>query len=425
MGDTNDYLSVKKQQIIDKLKTIEELEKDDSVFSITPVFTDYQKHILENKDIFDLITNEEMDKKIAGEKEARKVIFLCSCGRLVKNHQIASYNLLVISSAGAGKDYVVSKVLEVLPSESYVKKTRISPTVFTYWHNSKLEPDWTWNGKVFYTEDINEAVLNHDVFKVMTSSGSSATVVIKQKAIDIDIKGKPVVITTTATATPSPELTRRFEFCSLDEGIDQTKEIMKRHSYYAMEGIIPEYNQDLIETLRFLRRVSVKVPFAQEIDEHFPEKNIIMRTKYPRFLDFIKASCAFHQFQRQRDQDGYYIAEAQDYEIARRVIKKLSSNRWLIPLTLNQQKIMKFFEVSPTLESNAQNILNMMKNFMALKNFQRNLGMLVHYGLIELNRKQNEFGRDLEVYRLGEYFKEHNKAFDLPPFEKLNNKKKT
>jgi len=209
--------------------------------------------ILQNPNLFNEITEIEFNKKIVGEIQTRKVIFLCAAGgRLIENCQTASYNLLVNDEAGTGKDYVTGKVLEILPKEVYIKKTRISPTAFTYWHNSTYEPDWSWNGKVFYAEDISENVLNSDVFKVMCSSGSSATIVIRQRAYDIEVVGKPVVITTTATATPSPELTRRFVILNLDSSENQTNAIKKRHSKYAMIGIVPEYNENYKFAMQFL-----------------------------------------------------------------------------------------------------------------------------------------------------------------------------
>lgn len=382
----------------------------------------YVKNYLQDPDLFKQITEDEMDKQIVGEIDTRKVIFLCACGRLVENNQTASYNLLVNSSAGAGKDYVVSKVLSMIPKERYVKKTRISPTAFTYWHNSKYEPLWSWDGKVFYTEDISENILNHEVFKVMTSSGSSATIVIKQRAIEIDIKGKPVVITTTATAVPSPELTRRFEFLNINEGIEQTKEIMKRHSEYAREGIIPEYDQELIEAQKYLKRVKVKIPYANLFHEHFPIDNIIMRTKFPRFIDYIKASASFHQYQREKDKEGYVLANGKDYDLARECIIKLCSNRYMIPLTLNQQKIMKFFEYAPNYSGSAQELLNQMKNFMALKNFINNLGILVHYGLLDKRTELNLGGKEWEIYSFPEFLKENSDVLKLPTFQELKEK---
>jgi len=361
--------------------------------------------ILQNPILFQEITQKELDKKIVGEIEARKVIALCAYGgRLVKNAQVASYNLLINDDAGIGKDYVSAAVLDLLPSECYMRKTRISPAVFTYWHNSIDEPDWSWDGKVFYTEDISEAVLNSDVFKVMCSAGSSATIVIKYKAVDIEIKGKPVMITTTATSSPNPELTRRFVILNLDSSEDQTKAIMKRHSEFRKCGIIPEYNRDFTEAMKYLRRVSVRIPFARLIDRHFPSKSIIMRTHYPRFLDFICASTAFHQYQRKRDDQGFLLAQGQDYDIARGCFLKLCSNKYMIPLTINQKRILEIFEREPGIKGSASMLHGSKMNFMSLKSLIYNLGLLTKYGILQSDVEKDILNRDIEVYSLSESY---------------------
>lgn len=342
--------------------------------------------ILKDHKLFDKITLEEFDKKIVGEKEARRLIFLCANGRLVENHNIASYNLLVNDEAGSGKDHICKNVLEILPKEQYIYKTRITPTVLTYWHNSEKEPEWSWNGKVFYNEDISESVLNSDVFKVMCSSGSNATVVIEQEAIDIEIKGKPVMVTTTATSIPNPELVRRFAIVNLTDSKNQTREIMKRHSEFAKKGKVPEYDEKLIESLKLLQRVKVKIPFADKIYKYFPDSNVIMRTLYPRFLDLIKASASFHQYQRKKDNEGYILAEEQDYEIAREGIETIKSNKFMIPLTITQKKILhKFLETENSERFSLCGTLSYLHsifNFISRNALETNLGILAKYGII-------------------------------------------
>lgn len=393
----------------------QKVKEDKKKYDIVP---EYLNKILKDKELFNKITENELDKKIVGEIESRKVIFLAAQGRLVKNCQIASFNLLVNDEAGAGKDYVTHKTLELVPKEYYIHKTRISPAVFTYWHNKEYEPDWTWDGKVFYPEDISEQVLNSDVFKVMCSSGSSATIVIKQRAIDIEIEGKPVMITTTATATPNPELTRRFQILNLDSSENQTEAIMKRHSKFKKEGIIPEYNKDFIEAQRYLKRVDVKIPFAELIDKHFPKSNIIMRTLYPRFLDYISASCAFHQYQRTHD-EGFFLAEGQDYDIARKAFMKLTSNKYMIPLTRNQKAILSVFENEPKAKLSASQTLPLMKGIIStIATMQTQLHNLVKYGLLIAEVGQDNYGRDLEVFSLAKGISQNEKV-EIPTFDEL------
>lgn len=300
--------------------------------------------LLTNPTLFEHITLRELAKKIEGEVDTRKTIIVCACGVLVQNSSLASYNLLVNSESGTGKDWVTSKSLEILPSSWVVRKTRISENVFSYWHNPRFEPEWSWDGKVFYNEDISNRVLNSDVFKVMASSGSDATVLVHQTPVDIPIKGKPVMIVTAASTSPSKEILRRFTILNLDEGVEQTKAIIRRQAKLAAKGEGIEYDSQLVQALAKLKRVRVKVPFAESLVELFPAGHVIMRTHFNRFLDYVKASAALYQYQREVDSDGFHLATGQDYDIAREAILKTSSNASMIPLTKDEQRLLDVFK---------------------------------------------------------------------------------
>lgn len=374
-------------------------------------------NLLKNPEIFESLCK-EFGKKIVGEEKTCKVIFLCACGRLVQNSQIASYNLLVNSESGSGKDYVVSNVLDIIPSEDYVRRTRISPTAFTYWHNASFEPDWTWQGKVFYCEDISDGVLNSEVFKVMCSSGSYATVTIRQKAVDIKIEGKPVIITTTASGSPNPEMMRRFVLLSLDESPAQTKEIMRRLAQRSSAGNEQNYEADLIYCQRLLKRVKVTVPFSNLLLTYFPQTNIMMRTNFPRFLDFISASTAFHQFQREKDNTGAYIATKQDYEIARECFMKLFSNPSLIPVTKNQKEILEYFKRDTTLKLSVSELYARGVAFITERALETNLKTLARYGILKTEIQKDSLNRDITKYFSNSNFSLSSPLY-LPTFDEL------
>lgn len=377
------------------------------------------RNVLQQPELFDMLLN-EIGKKVVGEQPAIRVILLCSIGRFVEGHQVASYNLLINSDSGTGKDYVVSKTLEIIPVIQYVRRTRISPTALTYWHNAKYEPDWSWNGKVFYCEDISESVLNSEVFKVMCSNGSSATVTIRHKAVDVEVKGKPVIITTTASATPNPEMIRRMVLLQLNEGINQTTEIMKKHAEFRQTGEIPEYDQNLIEAQKFLKRVKVKIPFADKIYSYFPNENILMRTNFPRFLDFIAASTALHQYQRNKDEQENYHAEARDYEIARECFLTLFNNKYMIPLTSNQRQILSYFEANHNLRGSVTQLYNEQGiKFISDRALETNLKQLVRYGILTTKIEKDVLNRDIVVYMINKSYA-HNQKLNLPTFDELD-----
>jgi len=298
--------------------------------------------VLIQQDFFDTVIK-ELDKEIVGENPAREVILLCTNGKNVENAEHTSYNLLVNDESGSGKDHLVKSVGKLYLSEvNFIKRTRISPKVLDYWHTKK-EEDWNWSGKVLYLEDISYEVLNNETMRTFLSSGSHTTLLKDQATIDKEVKGKPVVIFTTATITPKYEMLRRINILNLDTSKNQTKEIAKRKCRMARDGIVEEINPDIILALSKLQRIKVKIPFADLISkwiDSLPNENVIviLRTQIQTFLDYIKSATAFHQFQRQPDKYGYYMATEQDYEIGKRCFEKIN-NPFAIPLSKQQQKI--------------------------------------------------------------------------------------
>jgi len=356
--------------------------------------------VLKDENLFSMITKDELDKKIVKENEAREVIFLVGfCGSLVKNARPTSSNLLVNGESGIGKDYTTENTLKILPKEKMIKRTRISPTVFTYWHNAKYEPEWSWEGKTVYLEDISSSILNSEVFKVMASGGSKATIVVNQQAVDIEINGKPSLIITAASSTPKAELVRRFPIVQLDESVDQTKAINIIQAKQAATGTNSEYSDVIKQALNCLKRVEVKVPFANDLVGMLPTTHIIMRTHFNRFLDYIKFSTALHQFQRQTDEDGFFLAEEQDFKIARKVLLKTTSNSLMIPITKDQQKLIKVVselgtEVWHRVSDIEPSITNMSERWLRTQ-----LDYLTGLGFLEKSKEDVENRKPVMVYR--------------------------
>ena len=279
--------------------------------------------LLKNPKLFDLITEDELSKAISGEIATVKTIFLSLCGIWVENVQI---NTIVSSESSSGKSYVCKKIIEIFPIELVQYRTKITPEAFTYWHNSKSEPEWTWDGKICYIEDVSQMVMDSPTFRVMSSEGSIATVVRNQQSIDIKINGKPCMLVTTANTNPTKELLNRFNIINMDETEIQSHRILEKTAEFAENIFKVNYNPIVLEALRLLKRVSVIIPFAKKIVNYFPLDDIRVRRDFKRFLDLITASCALHQYQREQDYEGNFIAEEQDYELSKEAIISMQSN---------------------------------------------------------------------------------------------------
>ena len=292
--------------------------------------------ILKNPNLLNIIIK-ECNKKIEGEVDSIRAIFLCSMGRLVRCSRKTSFNLFVSDFSGVGKDYVVDNALDIWQGcrKGYrlkkkiknkdengkdiidieyidkttpvkIKRTRISPKVLNYWHNTDNE-EWSWDGMILYLEDISDEVLNDETFKVYTSGGSDVTVLKDQYVKDMKIIGKPVVFITSANASPDSELIRRLGILNLDSTKNQTSNIIRRALDDALMVKDIEYDEVVTNALTLLQEKSVNIPFARGLDV-FSVESIIIRTFIGRFLDFIRASAVLHQFQREQDEYGNIIA---------------------------------------------------------------------------------------------------------------------
>ena len=282
---------------------------------------------------------EEIGKRIAGERDTIAVILLHLMGIWVKNAAMKTH-LFVNSESSAGKSYICNQIRKLFPKDLYEYKTKITPEVLTYWHNAKYEPEWSWNGKFLYLEDVRDDVLNSATFKVMASEGSTATVVIKQRAIDVEINGSPIILLTSASATPNAEIVNRFSIINLDETPMQTRNVVKKQIEIAINGGHEDYEEYFTEALRKLVRCNVKLPvWLEKLVESFPEDIMRVRRDIGRFLDLVRASAVLHQNQREFDVVSKTVwATEEDYELAREISLKISDAGGSYGLTHKLQK---------------------------------------------------------------------------------------
>lgn len=303
-------------------------------------------NLLKDKKIFTRYID-EIGKRVVNEKPAIKSTFVNSLGSTVKNSKKTSFNSAVNSKSNAGKSLVAKAVTDIFPSEIVAYRTRISPNALNYWHNSFFEPNWTWDGKILFLEDISNDILNCPALKVMMSEGSIITVVIQGRSVDIEVKGKPVVIMTFAESQPKGEILSRMSIISLDESREQTKNILKKQAQSESENLSANYDNIFTQALEALDRINVIIPYANEIVDYFPTENIIARRYFPRFLDLIKAVASLHRYQRTWKSKDTIESSWDDYNTARDVLLSTVSNVQLISLTKTQKQILEYAEEFP------------------------------------------------------------------------------
>jgi hypothetical protein len=221
----------------------------------------------------------------------------------------------------------------------------------------------SWKKVALRLEDVSENVVNDDSFKVIATANPNkinySKTMIKQRVVEIEIEGKPSMILTMANAEIRDEQLRRFPMLFLNEGINQTNEILIRQAELAKTGKAIDYDDDLIKALSYLERLPVKIPYADNLIKIFNEStaNVIARTAFNRFLDYIKSSAVLFQYQRPRDKDGYVIATEEDYINGALCLKKTTSNLLMIPLSKLDKGIYDFFKIHADEKLSIDNLL--------------------------------------------------------------------
>lgn len=330
LGNVHLFRMINQELYIEEPTKKEDYAKKD----LSPEAIEY----LKSPDLMKILVK-ETNKFVAGEEESIQALGLASCGRLVKNSNKTSFNIIPNDESGTGKDYVTKRVLDVFVPKTHREYiSRISKTALNYMHAAEQEPNWSWDGKILYLSDVSDDVLNSEVLKVFTSDATKANIVQDGKSVEHTINGKPCIFATTAASTPGKEQLRRFTLMPLDSSAAQTERIKDFIAEIDSTGNEPEHNPILVEAMEGLDRAKVIVPFSKALSKSFPSATIV-RTAFGRFNDYIKASATLHQFQREK-KDESIIANLDDYECAKVVFEKMYSAGNIMPITQNGRMVL-------------------------------------------------------------------------------------
>jgi hypothetical protein len=134
----------------------------------------------------------------------------------------------------------------------------------------------------------------------------------------------PTNLMTTSVRSLGEQLGTRHLEVTISDADEQTREIMHVHADRAMGDEPPDPDPSLLAVQTWLGIAgtwSVVVPYARRLSAAVSSKEVRMRRDFNQLLTAIKSVALLYQKQRNRTATGRIIATADDYRLAREVLR--------------------------------------------------------------------------------------------------------
>ncbi len=281
--------------------------------------------MLRSPDLIDRVAQDVSTVGVAGESDLVVTLYLVGTSRLLKK-PLAS---VVQGSSSSGKSYIIETTAQLIPPESQLNATQMTPKALAYMPPGSLKHRLVVGGERSrrqdkYTDDSTRYL------RELLSSGKISTAVPKKTSDGnetefITQEGPIAFIESTTRVQFFDEDANRMLLLNTDEGTLQTQRVLDASGRAHSTGCSRADRERVIAkhhaAQRMLKQVDVVIPFADRISRRFPPDRVEARRAFPKLLSMIQAVCLLHQFQRETDEQGRLIATEADYRIARQLLQ--------------------------------------------------------------------------------------------------------
>jgi DNA polymerase III delta prime subunit len=252
---------------------------------------------------------------VAGEKRNGLIIYLCISSRIQKH----PLSLLIKGQSSSGKNYLLRKVIQFFPQNSYKELTGMSKQALIYSDESLAHKAIL----ICEKEGMDKALYN---IRALQSEGRLVFETV-QKGEEgrlvtehIEKEGPVSFIVTTTSTQIHPENETRNWSIFMDESDEQTGRVKNKTAEDYLD-----FNSDLSflkayqNAQRMMKYYPVKIPYGKFLSERTPNWPLRMRRDFEKLLVGIEIITLLHQFQRDFDEEnGIQFLEAtlQDYYMA-------------------------------------------------------------------------------------------------------------
>jgi hypothetical protein len=254
------------------------------------------KKLLQSPHFFNEFLLAMKNDGLVGEEQTALVLFVVVVSRLL----LHPLNVFVKARSSAGKNFVINKVLRLLPRHAISEITSVSEKAWNYL-GTRLRHT------VVYLQERNEAVGNVHPLRLLISEDKIIRLVPRWKDGKIStqkyVAYGPVASISTGTKQLEIDDQTRHISISLNETADQTRKIVKSYTRQT-KGL----SRKEMETWRMVQRVlekrmgiEITLPewFDRVADWLFVD-DLRVRRYYPAFIEACRTVCLIRSFQSRK-----------------------------------------------------------------------------------------------------------------------------
>jgi hypothetical protein len=213
-------------------------------------------------------------------------------------------SVLIQSRSAAGKSTLQDAIIMLVPTEDYIKYTRLTGQALFYKEEDSLVHKLLAIEEEHGARDASYSIRNMQSSKYLSIAATGKDPVTgKLKTEEYRVKGPVALMITTTEVELDYETSNRFITLTIDESKKMTERILqKQREQETLEGLIKKAETERIikrhhNAQRLLRPLQVINPYAEYLT--FPSESLRARRDHKKYLGLIKAIAFIYQYQRE------------------------------------------------------------------------------------------------------------------------------
>ncbi len=281
---------------------------------------DQAEEMLNDRNLLRRVVDDIHRLGVAGEKKLAATIYLIGVSRRFAKPLAGRIH----GHTSTGKSFVTEQVSKLFPADSIIHANQMTPQALFHMKPGSLTHRWVVCGERSRLENDETAEAMRALREMLASGRLSKLMPVRVGgAIETMLieQAGPIAFTESSSQSRifGEDANRCLNLAS-DERQEQTRRILRAA---ASEVFASNERDELIlrhhaiQHLIAMIPARVVIPYAEPLAELFPSVRPEARRAFGQVLSMIKAVTLLHHLQRDKSEDGGFIANADDYRIAR------------------------------------------------------------------------------------------------------------